>query len=132
VRASDDSGTSWVSAGKFSTILASDDGRDLASDELVNAWSEGLIERLVRVRLQKAAKVDRKVMFRIRIDNASPLILNGLTLAGASADGTASSTLAGFSVPPRKSFAAPASTEVVQRLALTNGLRIRAVDLSGL
>ena len=44
--------------------------------------------------------------------------------------------MAGISLPPKKSYTVPVTTEVVQRLGLKDGekshLRILAADLSGL
>ena len=78
-------------------------------------------------------RVKGKETYRIRIDNASPLVLDGLTLAGSAPDPTEKpSLLLGISLPPRKSLAVPASAEVVNRLRLKQGVRVQAVDLSGL
>ncbi len=40
--------------------------------------------------------------------------------------------LTGISVPPRRGLTVPASEEAVQALGLKKGIRITAVDLSGL
>src|SRR5262249_28675894 len=69
----------------------------------------------------------------IRIENDSPLILNGLILAGAgpSRKGGRPMFLVGLCIPPRKSLTIPAADDLVERLGLRRGVRILAADLSG-
>jgi hypothetical protein len=134
VNVSSGSGASWVSAGKFSIPVRSSSSESVAreADVVADAWAEKLLERLVRVRLTKAARAHDKDTYVIRVENDSPLILNGLTLSGVSCDVSQTSTLAGFSLPPRKSLTVPASAEMVQRLGLRAGILLRAANLSGL
>jgi hypothetical protein len=49
---------------------------------VADALAEGLLGRLVRAQLIKGPRVNGKATYQIRVDNASPLILNGLVLAG--------------------------------------------------
>ena len=44
--------------------------------------SEGILNRLVRAQLSKGVKDKGKMHYEIRIDNASPLVLNGLAALG--------------------------------------------------
>ena len=78
--------------------------------------------------------VKGKQTYKVRIDNASPLILNGLAVLG---DATARPTScprssSGISISPRKSMTVPATGEMVEQLGLKKGIRVIAADLSGL
>jgi hypothetical protein len=88
----------------------------------------------VRAQLTKAGKVKGKDAFKVRIDNASPLVLNGLALAGPVSAGKDAQAvaLAGLSVAPRRSLTVNATPELVERLGLKTGIRVVAADLSGL
>ena len=90
---------------------------------------------MVRAQVIKGATTREKgkLIYQIRIDNASPLILNGLALLGpASKTAEIPKVLSGISIPPRKSMTVPASEEVVRSLGLKQGIRVMAIDLSGL
>jgi hypothetical protein len=118
--------------GKFSLPIAADNGKFDAlkfADEL----AEGILDRLVRVQLTKPVKENGKLVYHLRIDNASPLILNGLAAVGKTnkADETPR-ILSGISVPPRKSMTVTASPEVVKALSLKQGVKLVALDLSAL
>jgi hypothetical protein len=92
-----------------------------------------MLGSVVRVRLTRGPKVKGKDSFRIKIVNDSPLILNGLALGGAKVGvDNPPSVLAGLSLPPLKSLTVPASPEMFERLHLKDGVRVFAVDLSGL
>ena len=74
-----------------------------------------------------------KLTYGIRIDNASPLRLNGLAAVGVeSGKDVEAHVLAGISIPPRRSMTVPASEEAVKELRLKHGIRVTALDLSGL
>ena len=66
--------------------------------------SEGVLNRLVRAQVIKGTMQDKgKKLYQIRIENASPLILNGLALLGTDSDPTEKpKELLGMSVPPRQ------------------------------
>jgi hypothetical protein len=133
VQVTDATGTTWVSSGKFSLPMASNENGAVKAAEIGDTMAEGLLSRLVRAQLAKGPKVQGKDTFRIKIDNVSPLILNGIALAGTRSTTKAQpSALAGISLPPRKSMTLPASREVVERLGLKDGIRAVAADLSGL
>ena len=92
-----------------------------------------MLGRLVQVKLAQGPKGKHKDSFRIKIVNESPLILNGLALGGVEAGADRPpSVLAGVCLPPLKSMTVPATAEMVGRLHLDEGLRVLAVDLSGL
>ncbi len=99
------------------------------ADEL----AEGIINRLVRVQLSKPVKENGKLVYHLRIDNASPLILNGLAAVGTTSKADEiPRVLSGISVPPRKSMTVSASAEVVKTLSLKQGVKLVALDLSAL
>ncbi|HEV3166503.1 MAG TPA: hypothetical protein VGZ22_20935, partial [Isosphaeraceae bacterium] len=107
----------------------------LKAEEIADATAEGILGRLVRAQLTKGPKVKGKETFKVRIDNASPLILNGLALSGTSVttDKEAkSAALSGLSLPPRRSLTISATGEVVERLGMKTGIKAVAADLSGL
>ena len=77
--------------------------------------------------------VKGKQTYKIRIDNASPLLLNGVAVQGTlGAPNDPPKVLAGISIPPRKNLTVPATGEMVEQLGLKKGIRIIAADLSGL
>jgi len=132
VLASDATATRWLPAGKFTLPLARESGK-LKGVEFGNAMAEGVLGRLVRAQLSKGARVKGKDTYKVRIDNASPLILNGLAVAGIEKkDGELPKILSGISLSPRRSLTVPASGEVVEQLGLKAGVRVIAADLSGL
>ena len=135
----DRSGKRWVSLGSFTIKVdpASKEAREQRLDkqatELTDAMAARLLERLVHCTLKKGDRVNGKRTYRIRIENGSPLILNGLTLEGEDeAAGASPSTLAGFCLPPRKALTVPIAAETVERLGLDEGLQPAAADLSSL
>jgi hypothetical protein len=134
VASSDVAGRKWVSAGKFSLAP-----RHLKADQrpyvLVDALASGLLDRLVKVTMLRERGHDREGhgTYTLRIDNASPLVLNGLAITGSNAkDDTVPTTLLGINVSPRKNLRVPASKEAVERLGLKDGIKTFAADLSGL
>jgi hypothetical protein len=81
----------------------------------------------------KGARQKGKLTYGIRIDNASPLLLNGLAIVGIEGDeGQEPRILAGISIAPRRSMTVPVSEEAVKQLGLKRGIRLTALDLSGL
>ena len=125
----------WEPKGKFSVKLTGADGKRLSPGEVANLVAEGTVSRLVRVQLikDKARDKNGKETYKVRIDNASSLILNGLALSGPQMDDKHLPTvLVGFSLPPRRSLTVPTSADAVERLGLKDGLRVLAADLSGL
>jgi hypothetical protein len=146
---SDVRGTTWSSSGKFTVpsvataeLPKGKDGVALTAEEsgqyraalVADGLAEGVLSRLVRAQLTKGPK-DRagKETYRIRIDNVSPLILNGLALSSSAPKSEPQvSALSGFSLPPRKSVTLPASGAMVERLGLGDGIKAVAADLSAL
>jgi hypothetical protein len=134
VTTSDAAAARWVNFGKFSVPVTHDKGKvDVA--RFADALSEGILNRLVRAQIIKgsATKDKGKLVYQLRIDNASPLVLNGLAIVGtASNEDEKPKVLSMISVSPRKSFAVPTSEDVVRSLGLKKGIKILALDLSGL
>ncbi|MBX6315472.1 MAG: hypothetical protein IRY99_21555 [Isosphaeraceae bacterium] len=123
----------WSEGEKF--VLKLKRGEEpLSAAEVADALAEKILTRLLDVRLIPGGKYRGKSVYKIRIENRSPLILNALVLAGTESGEAAGrpSLLAGLSLPPHKGLTVPTSTDVVERLGLKEGLRVLAVDLSGL
>jgi hypothetical protein len=122
----------WVALAKFTVPLEAGkrSGDPVAlADEVV----EGLLSRVVRAQLVKGPRHKGKLTYQLRIDNGSPLRLNGLAAAGeTSKEDEKARVLTGISIPPRRSMTVPASEEVIKALGLKQGVRIVAIDLSGL
>ncbi|MHC5540962.1 hypothetical protein ACYOEI_22295, partial [Singulisphaera rosea] len=88
---------------------------------------------VLRAELTKGPKVNGKLTYKIRIENASPLVLNGLAFAGPEGSAKAAPTeLLGLCVPPKRSWSIPATSSMVDSMHLRQGVRITAADLSGL
>ncbi len=143
----DAAGRQWVGTGKYTvplpTALPDFEGKEKLSEEklaelrtafLADSIAEGALSRLVRAQLTKGPKVKGHQTYKIRIDNVSPMVLNGLAIAGPETrkDGVVPQPLAGISIPPRKSWTVPATEAVVARYGLQDGVRAVAADLSGL
>jgi hypothetical protein len=135
VVATDGAARAWVPFGKFSVPI-SREGDKLEVAKFADAVAEGVLNRLVRAQLSKGPKSSGKNAYQLRVDNASPLILNGLGILGttAKADEPAK-ILPPLSLAPRRSVTMPASEAVVKYLELkkgAGGVRVVAADLSGL
>jgi hypothetical protein len=132
VVSSDGSAQKWVPFGKFSVALERQ-GEGIDTAKLGDALAEGVLSRLVRAQLRRGPTVKGKPTYQVRIDNASPLVLNGLAVLGSeSKQLDAAKPLLGISIAPRRSMTVPASEDVVKTLGLRKGIRIVAADLSGL
>jgi hypothetical protein len=134
VSVSDESGSAWRPVGKYSLDLSPNaDGSPITASVAGDALAEGLLSRLAAVRLKKGKPVDGHATYKIEINNASPLILNGLAVSGVGAPKDAQpSVLVGVSIPPHKNMVVPATAELVNRLQLAKGIKLLAADLSGL
>jgi len=134
VSSSDAAAVKWVPFGKFTLPLAKDKAKlDVA--KFNDGLAEGILNRLVRAQLIKgsATKAKDKLIYQLRIENASPLILNGVALLGtASKPDEFPKILSGFCVPPQKKMTYPVSDEVVKLAGLKKGTKVVALDLSGL
>ena len=132
VSSSDGSATKWNSLGKF-TLPEVDDQGKYDAGRFADGLAEGVLNRLVRVTLSKGVKDKGKMHYRLRIDNASPLVLNGLAAVGTtSKPDETPKVLSGICLSPRRSMTVPASEDVVKDLGLKKGIKLVALDLSGL
>ena len=147
--ASHPSGTDWILIGKTRIKLADvhaaeaslekdvkltdEQRRELKAVALGDTLAKAMVARLVRTQLSRGPRVKGKETFRLKIINQSPMILNGLALAGSELKSEAPpAILLGMSLPPLKTLTVPATAEVVARLKLKEGSQVVAVDLSGL
>jgi len=129
---SDGAARSWVSLGKFAVAPRGGRSGDDAG-AIADAIAEGMLGRLVRAQLIKGPRQKGKLTYAIRIENGSPFRLNGLSAAGQeSRSDEKARVLVGISIPPRQHINVPAGEEVVKQLGLKHGIRITALDLSGL
>ena len=95
--------------------------------------AEGIIGRLVRAQIVQKGREKGKLIYLIRIDNASPLILSGLAIQGAASKADdPSRVVTSIGIPPRKYLTLPASEDIVKAMGLKQGIRVTALDLSGL
>ena len=107
VASSDAPAKNWVPFGKFSLPTVADKGK-FDTAKFADGLAEGILNRLVRAQLSKGPREKGKLTFKVRIDNASPLILNGLAVLGTeSKDGEMPKVLSGIALPPRKQHDAP-------------------------
>ncbi len=131
VASSNSTAQAWVPFGKFTLTVPRKDGA-IDSDALADELAGGVLNRLVRAQLSQGPREKGKPTYRVKIDNASPLILNGLAIAGVETADDQPKELSGISISPRRSMTFPASEDVVKDLGLKKGVRITAADLSGL
>jgi len=132
VLSSDGAARSWLSFAKF-TLPATNQAGEFEPARFADALAEGVLNRVVRAQLIKGPRDKSKPTYQLRIENFSPMLLNGLALQGpASKPADAPKVLSGISISPRKAMTVPASEEAVKLLGLKQGVRVLALDLSGL
>jgi hypothetical protein len=133
VMSSDASAQNWVPFGKF-TVPVTKGEEKFDVRRFTAGLTEGVLNRLVRAQVTKGTVQDKgKRLYQVRIENASPLILNGLALLGTeSAENEEPKELLGISVPPRRSLTVPATEDAVKSLGLKKGIKLVALNLSGL
>jgi hypothetical protein len=133
VATTDGAAAEWLPAGKFTLAVATEAGKPKAA-AFADALAEGLLGRLVRAQISRAGVVKGKTIYKCRIDNASPLILNGLAILGSGKTRTETTpkVLSGISVSPRRSMTVPLTGDMVDQFGLRKDVRVIAADLSGL
>jgi hypothetical protein len=133
VYSSDATSQNWLAFGKFTLPVAQAKGK-LDNVRFADGLAEGVLNRLVRAQMAKGtAKEKGKRIYQVRIENYSPLVLNGLALVGTtSPPGEEPKAVSGLCISPRRSFTVPATEEVVMTLGLKQGIKLVALDLSGL
>jgi hypothetical protein len=132
--ASNESATGWTATGKTTIPLNDKDGKALSADQLLDSLAEKILSRVTEARVVQTRSSKGKPSYQIRIHNVSPFILNGIGMTGTSNDGKDArlTALAGFTIPPHKSHAFPASAEMIESVGLKTGIRLVAADLSAL
>jgi hypothetical protein len=122
----------WVPLGRFNIrVLIDDEKFDVV--RFVDSIADHLLNRFVRAQVLEPYNDRDKVVYPVRIENASPLLLNGFAAVGIfSPPALPPRTLAGISLPPHKSMTITAGAEFVKELGLEQGVRMTAVNLSGL
>jgi hypothetical protein len=129
---SDGNAQDWLASGKFS-LKTKDSGGKFDAARLADGVAEGIISRLVRVYEFQKFHDKGKLIHVLRIENASPLILSGLAIQGATSKSDETSrVLTSLGIPPRKYLSLPASDDVFRTLGFKQGIRVTALDLSGL
>ncbi len=142
VATTDPSGTAWVKMGQFNVPVTRDEAGKVKLEAFGDALAEGLIKRLVTVTVKKTsvaagslipAGPKAKDLYTVRVENYSSLLLNGIAVTGEGAKPSEpAKVLLGISLSPRRTFSVPATGESVDRLGLKAGIKVLAVDLSGL
>jgi hypothetical protein len=131
--AANDGRGAWLALGKFSLPVALDEAGKVKADAFGDALAGELLKRLVSVKLVKGAKVKGKESYSIKVENNSPMILNGVAVTGSvSKPNEPPKMLLGIALSPRRSMAVPASAEAVESFGLKDGIKVLALDLSGL
>ena len=124
----------WTSMGKFTLAIAAggDGKRDLAG--FGEKLAGGVLERLVRARLVKGRDgLQGTLTYKLQVDNASPLILNGFAVAGTlSKPGEPPHLLVGIALPPQRSVQVPLTAGLVEAYGMKKGTHLVALDLSAL
>jgi hypothetical protein len=134
VLSSDATAQNWVPFGKFNLPLTRGQEKFDAT-RFADDLAEGVLNRLVRAQVIKGATTREKgkLVYQIRIENASPMVLNGLALLGTGSPVEETpKVLTGICVSPRRSLTIPADEAVVKALGLKKGIKLTALDLSGL
>jgi len=137
---SDATASAWAPVGKFELPVPRDEAGKLKAGVFGDALAEGLLDRLVKVSVRKGPASSGLIpaapktvgAYVIRIENYSPLLLNGLAVSGMKAKaGDPVKLLLGISLAPRRTFVVPVTAESVERLGLKD-IKPVALDLSGL
>jgi hypothetical protein len=133
VMSSDAGAQNWIAYGKFVTPVKKS-GEEVDVRTLTGGIAEGVLNRLVRAQVTKGTVQDKgKKLYQIKVENYSPLILNGLALVGTeSAENEIPKEVVGIAVSPRRALTIPATEEVVKSLGLKKGIKLVALNLSGL
>jgi hypothetical protein len=138
VASSNGDGTAWTQLGNFTRKMDEVLGDSAKSSEVRaarvgDAVAEGVVSKLLHVRLVKGQRVKGKETYKLKLTNASPLVLNGIGIAGpVLSEKSPPAALDGLTLPPGKSFNLPASAEAVERMHLKESVRVVAADLSAL
>jgi hypothetical protein len=116
------------------------DGQVCKLEVFGDALAEEILGRLVKVTVKKTvsgglipAAPKAKDLYTIRVENYSSLLLNGIAVTGLGAKPSdPARVLLGISLAPRRTMALPMSGESVEKFGLKPGVKVIALDLSGL
>jgi hypothetical protein len=124
----------WTPVGKFNLSLVRDEKGQVKMFDATKGIGEGLLGRLVRAQVTKGKRhVKGKMIYFIRVENVSPLALNGIAISGVTDEASKTpSVVSGLTLAPHRGLSLPATAEVVEKMGLKDGIRVLAVDLSGL
>jgi hypothetical protein len=124
----------WRSMGKFSLPINIDAKGERDLPTFADKLAEGILDRLVHATMIKGKKnLEGTTTYTLRVDNASPLILNGFAVMGAlSKKAEGPRCLLGFSLPPQRSMQMPLTPSMVETYGMKKGTHLVAVDLSAL
>jgi hypothetical protein len=133
VASTDGAARAWVPLGKFNLPVALEKGH-FDAGRFADRLFEGILSRLVRAQVTKGTtRVKGKLVYQVRIENASPLVLNGLAVLGnTSKSDDPPKLIWGICVSPRRSLTVPASEDAVKSMGLKEGIKLVALNLSGL
>ena len=116
----------WVPFGKFSVPVAKEQGK-FDPARFAEALAEGIINRLVRAQSIKGPREKGKLTYGIRIDNVSPLNLNGLAVVGyGDKPGEDAQGALGDQHRASEAHGLPATEEAVKAMGLKQGIRVTA------
>ncbi len=124
----------WKTMGKFSLPVPLDSAGKPDMAAFGDKLAEGILTRLVRVKLIKGRKsLEGLTTYTVQVDNASPLILNGVSMIGSLAKPSEPPRyLLGVALPPQRSLQFPISPGTVEANGLKKGLHLVGLDLSAL
>jgi len=136
----DATGLAWTKSINFALPVAKDDAGKPKAEAFGDALAEEVIKRLVAVKVTKSnsggpiPKSPRDAdLYTIRVENYSPLILNGVAVISAVAKPSEpAKVLLGVSISPRRNLSIPATGKSIEQIGLNKGVKVIALDLSGL
>ena len=127
-------GNEWAPAGKFTLPVNLDAKGQPDLEAFGDALAEGIMNRLVRALFGQEAEPGRPLTaFHVRIENASPMILNGISLI--STEHKANDVpryLLGINVAPGRNLSLSITNKAAQEYGLKKGIQLVGLDLSGL
>ena len=124
----------WKSMGKFSLPIPLDAAGKPDQAAFGDKLAEGILTRLIHVKLIKGRKgIEGQATYTVQVDNASPMILNGVSMIGGLAKPSEPPRyLLGVALPPQRSLQLPINPGVVEAQGLKKGMHLVGADLSSL
>ena len=134
VLGSDATASNWVPFGKFNLPLAQGEEKFDAT-RFADGLAEGVLNRLVRAQVIKGATTREKGQARLPDPDRECVADGSQRPALVGTDSPEEETpkmLTGICISPRRSLTIPADEQVVKALGLKKGIKLTALDLSGL